>query len=627
MQRFLLGVLAVSGLCLASPRKADAATVVTRAANLDESYDYVIVGGGTAGLTVADRLTADGKTTVLVIEFGQLSNSASITSVRGGIGGMTDSSLQFSITSVPQINLRNRSTPVMVGKVVGGSSAINAMMTIRGTAEDYDRWGGFFGANSSWSWNGLLPYFRRAVNFVPPNADVTKSAKISYDTSFWGNTSSVFAAWPSFQYPASTVLLEAFRGLPGVELVSDSGGGKPGLYWYPTFMDPKVVTRSYARTGHYDGLNRPNYQLLTGSKVNKILFDGTTAVGVTFVAANGRSDTNVTTVKVKKEVIIAAGAIHSPQILQLSGVGPKKLLDAAKIGTVVELPGVGQNFQDHTTLSASFSFRTLNLDPSSDDLYSNVTFANWASSMWSANKTGPYSVATGNSGAFLSFPVISPRAAEISSALTSQNHAQYLPADTHPTVVAGYVAQMKSLASALVSNGTAFYNLVMSGGASSGMLVDMHPLSRGTVNIDPANPNREPLVDYRVLTNPLDSLIMTDILRYTRKYHLDNPATKSFGATEFAPGRSVTTDQQFADYLVESINPSYYHPVGTCSMLPRELGGVVDEQLKVYGTQGLRVVDASVISTIPGANTCQTTYAIAEKVSAILEMLMKTGRC
>lgn len=187
-------------------------------------------------------------------------------------------------------------------------------------------------------------------------------------------------------------------------------------------------------------------------------------------------------------------------------------------------------------------------------------------------------------------------------------------------MIAGYKAQMAALSTALKSNGTAFYNLVMSGGASSGMLVDLHPLSRGTVYIDPANPQREPLVDYRVLTNPLDELIMGDILRYTRKYHLDNPATKAYNAIEYAPGSRVTTDEQFADYLVESVSPSYFHPVGTCPMMPRELGGVVDEELKVYGVMGLRVVDASVFPLVPGANTCQTTYAVAEKVSPLLSL-------
>jgi len=340
----------------------DSATILSRQAQIAEAYDYIIVGGGTAGLTVADRLTEDGKTTVLVLEYGQLSTAASITTVRGGLSGMTDASLQFDITSVPQVKLKNRTSPVQVGKVVGGSSAINAMMTIRGTREDYDRWGQFFGEKSSWSWEGLLPYFKKALNFVPPSAAVAKSANITYNTEYWGNTSTVYAAWPSFQFPASTVLLDAFKGLGGVEFPGDSGAGKAGAYWYPTFMHPTSVTRSYARTGHYDGLNRANYQLLPGSKVTKVLFNGTTATGVTFVPVTGRTppaaNAPVTTVKARKEVIIAAGAIHSPQVLQLSGIGPKKLLDAAKITTLVDLP-VGTNFQDHTILSATFTCKFL----------------------------------------------------------------------------------------------------------------------------------------------------------------------------------------------------------------------------------------------------------------------------
>jgi choline dehydrogenase-like flavoprotein len=273
--------------------------------------------------------------------------------------GMSDTSLLYDITSVPQVNLRNRTTAVLAGKVVGGSSAVNAMMTVRGTAEDYDRWGSFFSNSSHWSWEGLLPYFKRALNFVPPDADVTKSANITYDTSFWGNTSGVYAGWPSFQYPGTTFHMEAFRGLPGVPFAPDSGSGKPGVYWYPTFMDPKRVLRSYARTGHYDGLNRANYHLATGSKVVRVLLNGNTATGVAFVQVGpGRPMANPgleTMVRARKEVILAAGAVHSPQILQLSGIGSSKLLASANITTVVDLPGVGQNFQDHPMISASFT--------------------------------------------------------------------------------------------------------------------------------------------------------------------------------------------------------------------------------------------------------------------------------
>ena len=292
-------------------------------------------------------------------------DSASVTTVRGGFMGMSDSRLMYNINSVPQVHLGNRTTAVRIGKVVGGGSAVNAMMTIRGTAEDYDRWGSFFGTSSSnrsstWSWAGMLPYFKKAVTFVPPDEAVATAANITYDTSFWGNTSGVYAAWPSFQYPATRVVVESFRGIPGIEYPADSGAGRPGVYWYPTFMHPSTVTRSYARTGHYDNTrNRTNsYHLLTGAKATDVTFDGTTATGVLFTmpgGGNSGSSGSSTAVLARKEVILAAGAIHTPQILQVSGVGPRGLLEAANISVVVDLPGVGQNFQDHPMLQAAFT--------------------------------------------------------------------------------------------------------------------------------------------------------------------------------------------------------------------------------------------------------------------------------
>src|SRR3569833_1112939 len=273
----------------------------------------------------------------------------------------------FSLSSVPQVNMRNKTAPVGVGKVVGGSSAVNGMMAIRGTTEDYDRWGGFFGKSqqSDWSFQGLLPYFQKALSFVPPDEAVTKSSNIIYDSKYWGsNMSGVYAAWPSYQYPGIKVQVEAYKEM-GAAVAPDSGAGQTGVYWYPTFMDPKNVTRSYARTGHFSNLNRTNYHLVTQGKVNRILLNGTTAAGITFVSLKTPQNTNSTTssnstspntitVMARKEVILAAGAVHSPQILQLSGIGPKKVLDSANITAVVDLPGVGQNFQDHPVLPAGF---------------------------------------------------------------------------------------------------------------------------------------------------------------------------------------------------------------------------------------------------------------------------------
>lgn len=260
----------------------------------------------------------------------------------------------YSINSVPQVNLKNHSIGVLAGKVVGGSSAVNAMMTVRGTEEDYNRWGNFFSNSSIWSWEGMLPYFKKALNFVPPLDDVTEASNITYDTSYWSNTSGVYTGWPSYQYPGTKVQMDAFRQMPGVEFPPDSGSGRPGVYWFPQFMDPKTVTRSFARTGHYDKqITRENYQLIAGNKVLQIVLNGTTAAGVTFISA--KNTTVSTTVMANKEVVIAAGGIHSPQVLQRSGIGPRKLLTAANISTVVDLPGVGQNFQDHPMIQMRVS--------------------------------------------------------------------------------------------------------------------------------------------------------------------------------------------------------------------------------------------------------------------------------
>jgi choline dehydrogenase-like flavoprotein len=246
-------------------------------------------------------------------------------------------------------------------------------------------------------------------------------------------------------------------------------------------------------------------------------------------------------------------------------------------------------------------------------MFMNATFGAWSDAVWAANRTGPKSIATGNAAAWLPFPVISSRAADLAAALTAQNHTLHLPADTDPTVAAGYRAQMLAFASALTSPRTAFYNLVVTGGNTNGLLCDLHPLSRGTVNIDVADPyNTVPRVDYRALANPLDAAIMADIIRFTRRYHMENPLTEAWAATELAPGEETQTDEEFEAYLAETLSPSVFHPVGTCAMMPRELGGVVDEELRVYGVKGLRVVDASIMSTLVGGNTCQTVYAVAE---------------
>ncbi|KAK1991576.1 glucose-methanol-choline oxidoreductase [Colletotrichum falcatum] len=361
-----------------------------------QSYDYVIVGGGTAGLTVADRLTEDPDTTVLVLEagdWGDMAENLVVTTLN-----RVPILLQYvwpDYQSVPQPNLNGRSGDVYIGKQVGGGSSVNAMINMRGSAEDYDRWAALFGdeaqqGTADWSWDGILPFFKKGLHFTEPPPELTDNFdSIKYDASYWGDSSEIYAGWPRFYYPGVAPLVEAFKEIDGVEFPSDSGAGKAGVFWYPTLMDPRTVTRSYAGTGHYLNVNatRPNYHLLVNTQVRKLLVDdGLSATGVEFPSGNN----TLRTVNAKKEVILSAGTIHTPHLLQLSGIGPRKILEAGGIDVRVDLPGVGQNFHDHPNLSGvNITLSKLtSIHPNPQDLVEGNDFKTWADEVWAANKTG-----------------------------------------------------------------------------------------------------------------------------------------------------------------------------------------------------------------------------------------------
>jgi choline dehydrogenase len=223
-------------------------------------------------------------------------------------------------------------------------------------------------------------------------------------------------------------------------------------------------------------------------------------------------------------------------------------------------------------------------------------------------------------GSFLPFSVIAPDAYEdIASRLEAQDPAAYLHADADPAIVAGYQAQKAALAKTLRSRGSAVYNSFFRGASSEAALVFLHPTSRGTITVDPAGPLfRNPIVDFRALTNPADVDILAEFTRFTRRYWLET-SMRDFSPVEVSPGAQLTTNEQLEASFRAAVNPTCFHPVGTAAMLPRDLGGVVGQDLLVYGVQGLSVVDASVMPMLPGAYTQQTVYAVAEKAADLIK--------
>lgn len=406
--------------------------------------------------------------------------------------------------------------------------------------------------------------------------------------------------------------------MPGIEFVKDSGAGGAGVYWFPTLMDPNKVERSYAGNAHYSNLDRPNYHLMVETTVRRVLLDDTTATGVEFTKAG-----SIATVEATREVLIAAGAVHTAKVLMLSGIGPREAIEAAGQESVVDLPGVGQNFQDHANLGAAITLAGLKqIHPNPDDLGEggDAKFQRWSDAVWAANRTGPRSIAYGNIAGWLPLTAISPdRHEALAAELEAQDHAAHLPADAHPTVAAGYAAQMKGLAAAMRSKNTVFARYALNAATGATAPILNQPFSRGTVALDPRDPfGALPLVDYRALSNPVEVAVSVELVKWYRRFHFDT-SLRALGPRETAPGPDVVTDRQIADWLATAYAPSDLHPVGTAAMLPLELGGVVDTTLRVYGVDNLRVVDSSIMPSLPGGNTCQPTYAIAEKAADIIK--------
>ncbi|KAH8148810.1 uncharacterized protein LAJ45_07153 [Morchella importuna] len=607
------GLLATLSLISGGWAAPASLNIVGRDVALFANYDYIIVGGGTSGLTVADRLTEDADKTVLVIESGNLDDQEDSVLVPGLAGG-TGKKYMYNMTCEPQPGINNRTYSFLAAHVVGGGTVVNGQAFDRGSRGDYDLWEAL--GNQGWGWEGLLPYFKKSETFTPSPPEIVKEWGIEYDRSAHGFKGPVMSSMPTYYYPAMKFVFKAWKQL-GIPYSRDGTNGNAlGAFYFSNSVDPVTRTRSYARTAHYEPVKgRPNLHLLTGQTVTKLVIEGKKASAVKFASSPTAS---TTTISAKKEIILAAGSGHTPQILQLSGIGPKTLLKSLGIPVVVDLPGVGANFQDHPSYYTAGLF-TNDMNPSPANM-SNATYAAEMLALYKYNRTGPYSSGFGTAAAFLTLPEIAnkTRVSSLLNLIQRQDPSAHFPANTDATVIAGYKFQRTLLTSFMASGRIAVSENAFS--ALPGMLNSLQkPFSRGSIAINSTDPFANPVVDYRIFSNPADVEIFVDMIKSFRRV-VGMPALKDLGPIITNPDpATVKSDEEIRAAIRANVVPTLAHPSCTCAMMKREHGGVVDAQLKVYGVKGLSIVDASVIPLIPATHLSSTVYAVAEKAADIIK--------
>ncbi|KAF2843499.1 GMC oxidoreductase [Patellaria atrata CBS 101060] len=606
----VLAIILSNAVAFVIPRHA---TVATRQTVSNSTYDFIIVGAGVAGLTVADRLTEDPSISVLVIEAGPFDSGEDSVLIPGSWN--PGPYLWPGLSGTPQQFLNNRIISAPCGRVVGGGSAVNAMFLLRGSTEDYDGWVEL-GAQG-WGWNDLLPYFKKSETFTPPDQTFADAHNISWDNSVHGFNGPVQANYPPYDFAPTGNWWSAALST-GIRPIKDPNDGESaGVYWSPRLMD-STMKRNYARINHYERVktSRPNYEILAEHIVGKVLFHGTRAMGVEYLATEGGP---VLVAHASKEVLMAAGGAHTPQILQLSGIGPQDLLDEFDIEVVSDLPGVGSNFQDQSAMYVPNSF-TSNLAPNSGELDTNPMYDAQQRALYDSSRQGAYTIVRGTGNAIASIPLRNASSSyqDIVSAAEDLDAETLLPSGTDSTVVAGYEAQREILLRQLSGYKTPMGMIHWSTGPIT-FLYMLKPLSRGTVKISSADPLENPRIDWRTAADPTDMELSLALFRKHREV-MAAPDMDALGPEEQAPfGAHLQTDEELKEMFRDSINPSNAHECCTAPMMPKNMGGVVNNENKVYGVQGLRVIDASFWPTVVTGAPSATVYGGGEKIADMIK--------
>ncbi|MEM9355626.1 MAG: choline dehydrogenase [Pseudomonadota bacterium] len=530
-----------------------------------DTFDYVIIGAGSAGCVLAHRLSENPGLSVAIIEAGGRDSNPWIHVPAGYYRTMLDPSVTWQFGSGPEPHLNDRIVNWPRGRVIGGTSAINGLLYVRGQAQDFDTWRQL--GNSGWSYEDVLPYFKRAE-------DQERGAD-----DFHGSGGPLGVSDVRMNNPLCEAYIKASVAA-GIPHTTDfNGASQEGAGYYQlTTKDGRRCSTAVAYLKPV--LSRENLELISDAAVERLVMEGKRVTAVTF-----QQDGQTKTVRVRREIILSAGAIGSPQILQLSGIGPGAVLSDAGIEVQHELPGVGENLQDH--LQVRFVYETTLRDSLNTVWHSRMKQMQVGIDYMLARQ-GILTIGAGVAGVFaksrpeLEAPDMQIHFMPLSSVGPGQGLHKY------PGVTAS--------------------------------ICQLRPDSRGTLKIMSASPSAQPSIVSNYLAQETDRDVLLNGLRLLRKI-ARQPEFAQFVAREVYPGDDVVTDDEFMAYARE-VATTIFHPCGTCKMGSDPLA-VVDERLRVRGVDGLRVADASIMPTMTSGNTNAPTIMIGEKAS---DMVLEDSR-
>jgi choline dehydrogenase len=537
----------------------------------EHRYDYVIVGAGTAGCLLANRLSADPDVTVLLLEAGGRDDWIWIKIPVGYLFCINNPRTDWCYRTEPDEGLNGRSIIYARGKVLGGCSSINAMIYMRGQARDYDEWARLTG-DPSWDWQSVLPIFRKTEDYFR-GADEAHGAG---------------GEWRVEPQRLRWDILEAYREAmveAGIPRIDDFNRGDNEGCGYFLVNQTRGVRLNTARAFLQPAASRPNLTVLTEAQVNRLHFDGRRCTGVEFTRG-GQDELALAGI----ETILAAGSIGSPQIMQLSGIGPAPLLRERGIAVLHELPGVGENLQDHLQLRMAFKVRNVvTLNQRVHSLFGKAAMG----IEYALFRSGPLTMAPSQLGGFT-------RSSPDHASANVEIHTQPLSLDKFGEPLHRFNAFTSSIC-------------------------NLRPTSRGYVRIKGPDPRAAPAIHCRYLSTDEDRRVAIDALRLTRRI-ASQPALAPFQPEEFLPGPQHASEEELVK-AAGDIGTTIFHPVSTCKMgRADDPMAVVDARLRVRGIGGLRVVDASIMPTITSGNTNSPALMIAEKGAAMIREDRRASR-